>query len=669
MMDSVRSWMEEILMFGVGMLHKRNCWILFVCLFVSVAASAFYYRDLQEHSRGDIRNTSVIYTARTESIINTIFHKTDILATVIKLRNGQLDDAAFDTVARTMYRENSGIRGIQSMPGAVVTNSYPVEGNEAVIGKNFFEIPERQKDVWLAIDTKSIALSGPYHLLQGGLGVVARNPIFLTDAEGNEYFWGFSTIILDLPQALDSVELEHLLEDGYDYQLSCINENGERLVIAGNPALDIAGAVCSDIQVPHHVWTLAIVDRHAWVNEAKAGTGLLIGILLSVILWLQYSLMLEKEATLLAKDRFFSDISHDMRTPLNAVIGFSLLGQKTELSAADKDGYLKKIESSGKLLLDLINDTLTISKANMGKLQLKPAPVDIAALMESILEPIRIIAKEKQITLHFSAAGYRPRTVLADVLNVQKIFLNLLNNAVKYTSAGGNVWVTMDEADGALQVKVRDDGIGMDRDFIAHMYEPFAQEQRDGYAGTGTGLGLAIVHQLVDLMGGTIAVESEMNRGTTFAVCLPLPETRQAGTGKAAAKAAPDLSKLKGKKLLLCEDNALNREIVCELLRDLAMEVDAVENGKLGVEKFSASHIGEYSAVLMDIRMPVMDGYTATRLIRGLERPDAATIPVFAVTADAFLDDQQKGKQAGMSGYLTKPIDPSQLAAALYGAL
>ena len=646
-------------------LQKPKWWLLLSGIVISVLASGIYYQSLVEHSENDIRNVSVLYTAKTENVINMIFHKTDVLAAVVKLQDGIIDEAFFEQIAQTVYTENSGIRGIQYMPGAVVTMSYPVEGNEAVIGKNFFEIPEREKDVWLAINTKSIALSGPYHLLQGGLGVVARNPVFLQNADGKEYFWGFSAIILDLPKALDAVELNHLSADGYDYQLFCVNENGERIVIAGNPELDTAKAVCSEIQVPHHVWILALADNQAGANMTKAGVILLIGILLSVILWLQYSLMQQKEAAIAAKDRFFSDISHDMRTPLNAVIGFSTLGQKENLSADEKNVYLQKIESSGKLLLALINDTLTISKANMGKLQMHPVPVSTEVLLASIMEPIRLLAKQKQIMLHFDDADFRQRTILTDRLNVQKIFLNLLNNAVKYTPNGGNIWFTVrdtgkgkDKAD--VRIEVRDDGIGIAPEFIPHIYEPFVQERRKGYDGLGTGLGLSIVRQLVELMGGTIAVQSKLNQGTRFIVSLPFPEAEGTPTGP-EGKPAEEVFSLQGKKILLCEDNPLNRELVCEVLGDMGLLVDTAENGEIGVEKFAASSCGEYQAVLMDIRMPVMDGYEAARRIRLLSRPDAGTVPIFAVTADAFSQDVQKGLQAGMNGYLTKPIDPQKI--------
>ena len=641
--------------------RRRNLNILGICLLFSFLATGWYYYTLQQQSKLDIERISTIYATRTESFINSVFHKTDVLAAVVKLNQGNINKETFDAIARLVYQKDSGIRGIQYMPAAVVTYSYPLEGNEGVMGKDFFKIPERKKDVWLAIDTKSIALSGPYHLIQGGLGVVARNPVFLTDAQGQEYFWGFSAIILDLPEALDSVALENLRGEGYDFQLFCVNENGERLVIAGNPQLLAAQAFCMDVAVPHHTWTLAVKSLQPWRNTAKAGILLFVGILLSLIIWLLLGAILQREAAVQAKDKFFSDISHDMRTPLNAVIGFSALAKQPGLSAAQKDEYLTKIQASGKLLLDLINDTLAVSRANSGKLLLHPAPVALPKLAASIMEPIKALAQQKNITVTLQE-NYRPRVIAADWLNLHKVYINLLNNAVKFTPSGGHVWVTVSDgqevaAGTELVVCIKDDGIGISPEFLPHLFDPFAQEERKGYEGLGTGLGLAIVKQLVELMQGTITVESQIGQGSTFTVRIPFKEIKAMPMGQQTGRETVDLAVLTGKKLLLCEDNAINREIACKLLRNKGMLVEEAIDGKQGLAKFTASSPDEYAAILMDLRMPVMDGYAATRAMRALNRSDAKTIPIVAMTADVFASDVEKCQAAGMNGHVGKPIE------------
>jgi signal transduction histidine kinase/BarA-like signal transduction histidine kinase len=654
--------------------QARGLWILALCLAASLTVAGLYYRTVCRQSLKNIERIRTIYTERTENLINSVFHKTDVLAAVVKLENGDISKKTFEDIAKIVYTKNSGIRGIQYMPDAVVTYSYPLKGNEEVIGKNFLKIPERKKDVELAINTRSIALSGPYHLIQGGLGVVARNPVFLTDSSGQEYFWGFSAIILDLPDALESAGLARLPESGYDFQLYCVNENGERLIIAGDKKLDLSRAVKGGIQVPHHKWTLAVVERAPWVNVVKSLGILAAGVFLSLIIWQLYCVMLQEKAAVRAKDRFFSDISHDMRTPLNAVIGFSALAQMPDLTPGQKDAYLEKIQSAGQLMLDLVNDTLTISKGSSGKLTVQSAPVDTELLGESILDPIRAMAEQKGVTLTVDCTGCRHRVILADRLNVQKLFLNLLNNAVKYTPAGGHVSVTVaDDPPGGTNpdtvAVIRDDGIGIRPEFLPHLFEPFAQEQRKGYEGQGTGLGLAIVRQVVDLLNGSISVESREGQGTAFTVRLHFEEVPSAEKTAPQALCAADTAILAGKKVLLCEDNAMNRQIACTLLENVRMAVVTAENGQAGVDRFSQSREGEFDLVLMDIRMPVMDGFAAARAIRSMNRPDAAAVPIIAMTADVFPEDVQKCLDAGMNDHLAKPIDVQKMMQVLCGQL
>ena len=643
---------------------KHSFGILAFCLLVSIGISAVYYTAMQRQSLKDIERIRTLYAERTENFINSVFHKTDVLAAVVKLENGNITESTFDEIARIVYTENSGIRGIQYMPGAVVTYSYPLAGNEAVMGKNFLEIPERREDCLLAINTKSIALSGPYNLIQGGLGLVARNPVFLENDAGEETFWGFSTIVLDLPDALASVGLGSLPESGYDFQLFSINENGERIVIEGNESLDTSGAVSGAIQVPNHAWTLAIVPLHPWMNLLLAGLVFAAGILVSVTLWRLYCTMQRERKAVEAKNAFFSDISHDMRTPLNAIIGFSSLAQIPGTDAEEKDVYLKKIKASGRMMLDLVNDTLTISKAESGKLRENPEPVNTESLFESVLVPVSEIASAKHITFRIDRSGYRPRTILADSLNFQKIFLNLLNNAVKFTPEGGHVSfavkdIPSGQGDPDLLFTVEDDGIGMSPEFMTRMYEPFVQEQRQGFEGTGTGLGLPIVKRIVSLMGGSIRAQSSEGKGTVFTVQLHFPETAEPEAVR--EETAADDSVLAGKKILLCEDNETNRQIADALLRNRGMKVVNAVNGQVGTEQFEKSERNEFSLILMDLRMPVMDGFGAARAIRKMKRPDAKSIPIIAMTADVFEEDIRKCREAGMNDHIAKPVEPEIL--------
>lgn len=369
------------------------------------------------------------------------------------------------------------------------------------------------------------------------------------------------------------------------------------------------------------------------------------------------------------KNQFFSNISHDMRTPLNAIIGFSRLAGREQVSDKTRD-YLGKIQSSGELLLELINDTLNISKLSSGKLQLKPEPVSCEEIFNAVVTSIREAAYAKDIEFTADKSGVNFPYVMADRLNLQKIILNLLTNAIKYTPEGGHVSFILSselkgehEAEGVIIVK--DDGIGISKEFLPHIYEPFAQEQRTGYESTGTGLGLAIVKQLVDLMGGKITVASVKGQGTVFTVRIPCQEA-EAPAITAIQKDDPSSWKiLSGKKILLCEDNALNREIAGAILKKQGMLVTCAENGQQGVDIFTSSAEHEFAAILMDIRMPVLDGFGATAAIRALRRADAAVIPIIAMTADVFDETVEKCLAEGMNAHLAKPVNPQKLYTAL----
>ena len=653
-------------------IRAHHVWLLVVCLLISAAIAGSYYYMLVRRADAEIASASEVYATRTTDYINSVFHKTDTLAAVVKMKNGDIDEETFQTVAKIVYEENRGIRGIQYMPGAVVTYSYPLEGNEAVMGKNFFDIPERRDDVMLAINTHSIALSGPYNLIQGGLGLVARNPVFLTDDDGNEYFWGFSTIVLDLPDALGSVGLSNLSETGYDFQLFSTNENGERLVIEGNENLDVSTATCSAIQVPHHEWTLAIKQLNPWQDPLKALLAFAVCVLVSLVIWHRYRIGALEKATIALRERFFSDVSHDMRTPLNAVINFSEMGQEPGLSPQQKDAYFKKIQTSGALLLELVNETLTISKAESGSMYRQSEPTDLRKFIDDSAMSVHTLAAERDITFDIDLAGLQTSTVLVDRVALQKTLLNLLSNAVKYTPEGGHVALTAkDSEDGKnIVLSVKDDGIGIGEDFLPHLFEPFAQEQRSDYGSTGTGLGLSIVQQMVRLMGGTITVNTRKNEGSEFVVSLPLQHTDLPAVDQETIQAGTSNVKLPaGLRVLICEDNALNQEIACALLEEQGAQTVSTANGKEGVEAFRASDPHSFDAILMDVRMPVMDGLEATRAIRALDRPDAATVPIVAMTADAFESDIQHCLDAGMNAHVAKPIDAKTLFRVLAGAL
>ncbi|MFZ2755421.1 MAG: ATP-binding protein [Atopobiaceae bacterium] len=381
----------------------------------------------------------------------------------------------------------------------------------------------------------------------------------------------------------------------------------------------------------------------------------------------------EAERANAAEQAFLSSMSHDMRTPLNGIIGFTDLARRTD-DIARKQEYLDKIDVSGRLMLDLVNDVLDLSKIESGKMELRPEPFSGRELFDAIVDSLRLSAEKRGITLTVELDETYPRFINADRLRVQQIALNLLSNAIKYTPDGGAVRFEvrrLEARDDGMNtlLEVSDNGIGMSEMFQRRMFEPFSQEHQSRMYGTqGTGLGLSIVRSIVDLMSGRIECDSELGRGTTFDVYLPI-EPADVGRPDNGASYAGASGAISGMHILLCEDNQLNAEIAETILRERGEAVvDHARDGEEGLRMFVGSRPGAYDAVLMDLRMPVMDGLEATRAIRALDRPDAKTVPIVAMTADAFAEDVERCLDAGMNDHVAKPIDPGRLFAVL-GAL
>ena len=379
---------------------------------------------------------------------------------------------------------------------------------------------------------------------------------------------------------------------------------------------------------------------------------------------LQLAVQRETKANL-AKREFLFNMSHDIRTPMNAIIGFTALAQ-THIDDRDQvEDYLKKISVSSQHLLSLINDVLDMSRIENGKATLETKPVHLPELVEDIGDAIQVGADKKHISFTVDTAGMKNEDVIADPLRLEQILINVLANAVKFTPDGGQISLRIVQKDTAsadyadFEFHIKDNGIGMSEEFQKHIFEQFARERTSTVSKIqGTGLGMAITKSLVDMMGGRITVKSEQGKGSEFTISLRFP-IGEAKTGQTppAAKA----SAFTGKKLLVVEDNELNLEIASTLLKEAGFEVDTAENGKIAVEKVEAASADRYDLILMDIQMPEMDGYEATRRIRALPDAKKAALPIVAMTANAFEDDRKNALRAGMNGHIAKPLDIQKL--------
>ena len=364
-----------------------------------------------------------------------------------------------------------------------------------------------------------------------------------------------------------------------------------------------------------------------------------------------------------AKTEFLSRMSHDIRTPMNAIIGLTHLSKDENDINVIKE-YLYNIESASDFLLGLINDILDMSKIENGDLKLKDDVFTKEDFSNSISTVIKPLMDAKGINFIFKMDG-DPECIKADKLRFNQIFFNLLSNASKFTESGGTVEFTSHSISPkgdllGLRFIVKDTGIGMSPEYMPHMYDPFSQERaRLNNSTKGTGLGLPIVKSLVDAMGGSISVKSEVGVGTEFTVDLYFePASMEDVTSVAEPERRQNL---KGAKILLVEDNDINIYVAQIILDRAGCIVTVAHNGQEAVDIFAASEPDHFEAILMDVRMPVMDGITATEVIRAMDRGDARTIPIIAMTADAFEEQQKKTIEAGMTHHLSKPIDPSML--------
>lgn len=367
-----------------------------------------------------------------------------------------------------------------------------------------------------------------------------------------------------------------------------------------------------------------------------------------------------------SKTQFLANMSHDIRTPMNGIIGMLNIADRYVDNPDEVKKYHQKIRMASEYLLSLINDVLDMRKIDQKDIMLLEESVNLRDVIENCRDILEAKAGEQEITLDTTGmAEFNPPQLMASEVHLRQIFMNIISNAIKYNKYGGKIFIqaiVLEQTEDKVTCRfsVTDTGIGMSEDFQKQMFEPFTQEHGENRSEfKGTGLGLSIVKRIIEEMGGEIRVESELDIGTKFSWDLTFPIDKAINE---RAENIPDrIVTLRGIRVLAAEDNSLNSEILKFILEDMGINVNLVENGELAVKAFQESRPGEYAMILMDIMMPVMDGYEASRIIRNMKRPDAATIPIIAMTANAFAEDIVRSSEAGMDAHITKPIDENKL--------
>ena len=365
-----------------------------------------------------------------------------------------------------------------------------------------------------------------------------------------------------------------------------------------------------------------------------------------------------------AKSQFLSNMSHDIRTPMNAIIGYTNLAQRKNATLDETKDFLKKIETSSHHLLALINDVLEMSRIESGKMEIEPIDTVLKKTLDEVRDMFATQMQGKDINFVVDTSGVKNSYVMCDKNRFNRVLLNLLSNAYKFTPKGGKITVNLSQVNdaennvGDYELRVKDSGIGMTPEFAAKVFEAFEREKNSTVSGIqGTGLGMAITKSIIDLMGGTIKVETAPNQGTEFIINVSFKLSENIPDDSAQSEDDAQEFNFESMRLLLADDLEVNREIAVMILESAGFVVDTAENGKEVVEKLSASTPDYYAAVLMDIQMPIMDGYAAAQAIRKLNDERLAKIPIIAMTANAFSEDVQAAKYAGMDAHIAKPID------------
>ena len=665
---------------------KLKAFAVFVIVFILINGIA----HMQILSQKNEEKLKASYTAeatvrRLESQLSKYLVKSDMLKKMIE-SGENLDTDRFQKWAAYLLDDQGVLKAIELAPDGIVTQIYPLKGNKQAMGLDMLENPNRKHEASLAMDSGDYTIAGPFELQQGGIGALLFDPVYVADDNGLTSFWGFTILVLDWDQFVNEIELDKLEETSYHYQIWKKDIlTGEKITIVHSKDAMPEDTLEVECEVPNDKWYVDLAPKNGWIPRFQllldSFIGLMIAILCTLVYWqmairrhreliyTQEIMKSEQQARSAneAKTRFLFNMSHDIRTPMNAIIGFSDLIQKNMNDPEKVRDYIGKIQASSSLLLSIINHVLEMARIDSGEVTLNEQVGSIQSFVESIETVFEPTIQKKKLSCDFESKITHDY-IICDETKVREIFLNIIGNAVKYTEEGGCVRVKIEELpkrsaqSATYRIVVKDNGIGMSEDYLPHIFEAFSREHSSTEVRVeGTGLGLPIVKSLLDLMGGTIQAESILGEGTQMTIEVTFPiATQEQIKELRSRKHSRVLQNWSGKRILLAEDNDLNAEIVMTILQENGFIVERVADGEPCVKMVKNMPDDYYSVILMDIQMPHMDGYQATQVIRKLDGA-RAQIPIVALTANAFDEDRQKAFACGMNAHVVKPINMEQL--------
>ena len=659
------------------------CYIVGLITFLAAFfIGVFLLYNLEKDEKTTGKYMAQITEKRVRARLDQYIMLSDLLGNYIRAGEN-LDENTFSELAEKIPNEDGVIKAFELAPEGIVTDIYPKQGNEGAFGLDMLQEHERKKDAVLAKESGKYTLGGPYQLKQGGTGVLLFNPVYHDNNSDDGGFWGFVMLVIDWNRFIGEINLDYLSDADFCYRIWTYDrDSSDRIILAesqGDMSDNILTVECA---VPNNIWYFDIIPSEGWSPRSYWIMCIVISyvfsLLIATVFYLifskkyrerQYEAELEKSAKQAknaneAKTRFLFNMSHDIRTPMNAIVGFSGLLEKNLQNEKKAKEYLGKIQSSSNLLLMIINQILEMARIESGTAVLQLKAEDIDALFHRVNTVFEEDIRKKNLQYH-ADLDVRHHYVVCDQTKLQEIMLNIISNAIKYTPEGHSIHVKVHEAVSENPSRIRyifsceDTGIGMSEEYLPHVYEEFSRERTTTENKVpGTGLGLSIIKSMIELMGGSIQVESRQGIGTKFTVDLSFDiASKEEVYGSQNIIKPSAIHTIKGKRILLAEDNELNAEIVKTVLEDVGALITRVEDGQQAVELFEEKPAGTFDAILMDLMMPVMDGYTATKKIRSSERSDAKTIPIIAMTANAFQEDAEKCIAVGMNAHLAKPLD------------
>lgn len=667
-------------------LYKKirvHCYIVGLIVFLTaLIVGVFLLHNLEKDEKTTGKYMAQITEKRVRARLDQYSMLSALLGNYISAGEN-LDENTFSELAEKIPNEDGVIKAFELAPEGIVTDIYPKQGNEGAFGLDMLQEHERKKDAILARDSGKYTIGGPYQLKQGGTGALLFNPVYQDNNSEQGEFWGFVILVIDWERFIGEINLDYLSDADFCYRIWTYDRGSRDKIILAESQDNMPDNILTvECAVPNNTWYFDIIPSEGWSPRSYWIMCIVISyvfsLLIATVFYLisskkhrerQYEAELEKAAEQAknaneAKTRFLFNMSHDIRTPMNAIVGFSGLLEKNLQNERKAKEYLEKIQSSSNLLLRIINQVLEMARIESGTAVLQLKAEDMDVLFHRVNTVFEEDVRKKNLQYH-AVLDVRHHYVVCDQTKLQEIMLNIISNAIKYTPEGHSIYVEVHEAVSENPSKIRyifsceDTGIGMSEEYLPHIYEEFSREHSTTENKVpGTGLGLPIIKSMIELMGGSIQVESRQGIGTKFTIDLSFDiALKEEVYGSEDTIESSAIHTIKGKRILLVEDNELNAEIAKTVLEDVGALITRAENGQQALELFKEKPAGTFDVILMDLMMPVMDGYTATRKIRELERSDAKTVPIIAMTANAFQEDAEKCIAVGMNAHLAKPLD------------